>query len=97
MIESFFVRKEVKKHGTEKLIEGRITTPVVIIDDVITSGISAINAINAVKEAGYECKCLMSIVFRGSDEQCENIKKNIPLQYIFHKDQFIEQFKELTA
>ena len=97
LIESFFVRKEVKKHGTEKLIEGRITTPVVIIDDVITSGMSAINAVNAVKEAGYECKCLMSIVFRGTDEQCENIKKDIPLQYIFHKDQFIEQFKELTA
>ena len=101
LIESFFVRKEAKKHGTEKLIEGRITSPAVIIDDVITSGMSAIQAITAVKEAGYECKRLMSIVFRGSDAQCNDIEKDIPLQYIFHKDQFIEefkkQFKELTA
>ena len=97
LIESFFVRKEVKKHGTEKLIEGRITTPAVIIDDVITSGMSAIIAIDAVKKAGFECKRLMSIVFRGSKEQHEKIQEKIELQYIFHKDQFTEKFKELTA
>lgn len=97
LIESFFVRKEAKKHGTEKLIEGRITSPVVIIDDVITSGMSAIIAIDAVKEEGFECKCLMSIVFRGTDEQRNNIEKDIKLKYIFHKDQFIEKFKRLTV
>lgn len=97
LIESFFVRKEAKKHGTEKLIEGRITSPAVIIDDVITSGMSAIIAIDAVKEAGFECKRLMSIIFRGSEEQRGKIEEKIALQYIFHKDQFIEKFKEITA
>ena len=97
LITSFFVRKEAKKHGTEKIIEGKITTPVVIIDDVITSGMSALIAIDAVKEAGYECKRLMSIVFRGTEEHRENIEEKIKLQYIFHKDQFIEKFKELEA
>jgi len=100
LIESFFVRKAPKKHGTQKLIEGRINSPVVIIDDVITSGMSAIIAVHAVQEK-FECKSLMSIIFRGSDEQRETIEKEIPLQYIFHKAQFIEeykkQFKKLTA
>lgn len=87
LITSFFVRKEAKKHGTEKIIEGRITTPVVIIDDVITSGMSAIIAIDAVKEAGFECKRLMSIVFRGTEEHREYIEGKIKLQYIFDKNQ----------
>ena len=92
LIESFFIRKQVKKHGTEKLIEGRISTPVVIIDDVVTSGMSALDAVNVVREAGYECKRLMTIVFRGSEIQYKAIDKYIPLQYIFHKDQFMNHF-----
>ena len=97
LIASFYVRKEPKKHGTQKRIEGRITTPVVIVDDVITSGMSAIAAVNAVKEEGYDCECLLSIIFRGTPEQLDNIKTNNEFEYIFHKDQFVEQFKELTA
>ncbi len=101
LITSFFVRKAPKKHGTQKLIEGRVNSPVVIIDDVITSGMSAIIAVRAVEEMGYECKSLMSIIFRGTKEHRQNVEKESTLQYIFHKDQFIEefkkQFKELTA
>ena len=97
LITSFFVRKEAKKYGTEKIIEGRITSPIVIIDDVITSGMSALAAIDAVKEAGFECKRLLSIVFRGTEEHRENIEEKIELQYIFHKDQILEQFKKLEA
>ena len=85
-ITSFFVRKEPKLHGTKKLIEGRITSPVVIVDDVITSGMSAIAAVNAVKEIGHECKCLMSIIFRGSQNQYENITRDIPLEYVSLKN-----------
>lgn len=94
LITSFFVRKSPKKHGTQKLIEGKITSPVVIIDDVITSGMSAITAVHAVKEEGHECKSLMSIIFRGSDKDHQKIEKESKLQYIFHQDEFIEQFKK---
>lgn len=100
LIESFFIRKEPKKHGTQKLIEGRISSPIVIIDDVITSGMSAITAVHAMQEK-FDCKSLMCIIFRGTEEQRQNIEKTSKLQFIFHKDQFIEefkkQFKELTA
>ena len=93
LITSFFVRKSAKKHGTLKLIEGSITSPVVIIDDVITSGMSAITAVHAVQE-GYECRYLMSIIFRGTEEDRKNIEKECKLRYIFHKDQLIEQFRK---
>ncbi len=52
-IRAFTVRKEVKTHGTGKLIEGpfRGGDRVVIIDDVITTGSSALRAIEAVTAA----------------------------------------------
>ena len=88
-VTSFFVRKEQKKHGTGKRIEGVITPPAVILDDVITSGQSAIAAVDAVREAGYECRCLLGIVFRGTEQQRAEIERHAPLRYIFHQDKFI--------
>lgn len=96
-VTSFFVRKEPKKHGTGKRIEGVITSPAVIVDDVITSGMSAISAVNAVKEEGVECKRLMSIIFRGTEQNLKDIEKDIRLKYIFSKDQLTELSRELEA
>jgi orotate phosphoribosyltransferase len=57
----FVVRKDVKQHGTMKLIEGPLKAPcrVVIIDDVITTGGSIIKAIDAVRAVG--CTVLLAI------------------------------------
>ena len=44
---SFYVRKQAKSHGAKKRIEGRPQSPVAIVDDVITSGGSAVEALNA--------------------------------------------------
>ncbi len=96
LITSFYVRKEPKAHGMQKMIEGVITSPVVIIDDVITSGASAITAVHQVQKQGYECVSLMSLLFRGTEEQRQDIEKECRLEYIFHKDEFTEQF-ESTA
>lgn len=92
---SFFVRKEEKKHGTGKRIEGIARSPIVIIDDVITSGLSAMSAVKAVKKAGFECKCLMSIIFRGTEEQRHTIESEIKLESIFQQDQLVKDLKEL--
>ena len=55
-IEAFVVRKTAKSHGTMQWIEGNIKAGdrVVIVDDVITTGKSTIEAINRAKEAGLE-------------------------------------------
>lgn len=65
-VRAFTVRKEAKAHGTGKLIEGPFepSDRVVIIEDVITTGGSAIKAINAVRDTGAEVIGVLSLVDR---------------------------------
>ena len=67
-LSGFYVRQEPKKHGTLKLIEGKLpedtTQPVAIIDDIVTGGGSILKAIDAVKEAGYPIVRVMCILDR---------------------------------
>ncbi len=66
IIDAFSVRKEAKTHGTGKLIEGnfREGARVVVVEDVITSGGSALQAIEAVKAAGGVVLGVLAIVDR---------------------------------
>src|SRR4029077_6152863 len=52
-IDTFMVRKEAKKHGLRKIIEGCATpgTRVAVVDDVVTTGGSTIEAIQRCREA----------------------------------------------
>lgn len=67
-IEGFFVRDEIKKHGTMKKIEGKLVenARVVIVDDVITTGESTLKAADAARERGAEIVAILSIVDRGA-------------------------------
>ena len=94
LIRSFYVRKSQKSHGTKKMIEGNPASPAVILDDVVTSGRSAITAVNVARDAGHTCELLMSIIFRGTEEQRKEIEKTIPLRYVFAKDELVAKFKE---
>jgi orotate phosphoribosyltransferase len=76
----FVVRKEVKAHGTMKLIEGPIPpapAKVVIIDDVVTTGDSIIKAIDAVQNAGYQVLLAISVLDRGAGATEALAKKNV--------------------
>lgn len=65
-LKGFIVRKKSKKHGTSKMIEGNLDRGdnVVMVEDVITSGGSVLNAINAVEEVGGKVKKVFCIVDR---------------------------------
>lgn len=67
-IDAFSVRKEAKKHGTGRRIEGNFKTGnrVVVIEDVITSGGSALTAIDAIREEGGEVLGLLALVDRAA-------------------------------
>ena len=77
----FVVRKDVKKHGTMKLIEGPIPAPpsnVVIIDDVVTTGESILKAIDAVQAAGHRVLLAISVLDRNAGAAEAIASRNIP-------------------
>ncbi len=65
-VNAFSVRKEAKDHGKGRLIEGNFKTEdqVVVVEDVITSGVSAVRAIAAVEQAGGQVLGVLAVVDR---------------------------------
>ena len=65
-IDAFTVRKEAKEHGRGRLIEGADLdgARVVVIEDVITTGGSALRAIASVRDAGAEVIGVLAVVDR---------------------------------
>lgn len=88
-IRTFIVRKEPKKHGKQKWIEGPIQNDdkVIVIDDVTTTGSSLISAINIIKEH-TNCTILKTITLVDRLEGGkENLKDhNLELLSIFNKE-----------
>jgi orotate phosphoribosyltransferase len=66
-VKAFFVRKEGKQHGLQRRIEGPPLEPgdrCLIVEDVVTTGGSTLQAIEAVKEAGLEIVGVTAILDR---------------------------------
>jgi len=76
-LEGFSVRKEVKTHGTQKQIEGKLEPGqrVAIVEDVMTTGGSVVQAIEAVRKAGAEIVAVICILDRlqGARERIEGM------------------------
>lgn len=66
LIHGFLVRKAEKAHGTGRRIEGfcEKEAPVLIVDDVCTTGASTITAIEAAKDAGMKVIAAVCLVER---------------------------------
>ena len=65
-VRAFTVRKEAKQHGTGRLIEGpyREGDRVVVVEDVITTGGSALRAAEAIRSAGGRIVGVLAVVDR---------------------------------
>lgn len=65
-IDGFSVRKSPKSHGTGRTIEGNLAPgdAVVVVEDVITSGASALQAIEAVLKAEAQVLGVLAVVDR---------------------------------
>jgi orotate phosphoribosyltransferase len=77
-LDAFTIRKEAKAHGAGRLIEGGFEQGmrVVIIEDVITTGDSALRALRAVRDAGGKVLGVLALVDReeGGRESIESEK-----------------------
>lgn len=66
LVRAFTVRKEAKQHGTGRLIEGPLQRGdrVVVVEDVITTGASALRAATAVRETGARVEGVLALLDR---------------------------------
>ena len=83
LVNGLIVRKEAKGHGTQAWIEGllpRERTNITVLEDVITTGGSAIKAVEKLRDAGYEVDTVVSIVDRQEDNEANEAMKVSGLQ-----------------
>ena len=92
----FFVRKQVKGHGAKKLIEGlRVGESlsgkrVVVVEDVTTTGGSAIQAIEIIREAGAVVDDIITIVDRQEGARAAFEAIGLRLHSVFEAWEFVE-------
>jgi orotate phosphoribosyltransferase len=94
-IAAFFVRKKPKEHGAKLHVEG--LTPaenlrgkrVVVVEDVTTTGGSALKAIEAVREAGGEIVLVLTIVDREEGAVETFAAAGLPFRALFRAAEFL--------
>lgn len=96
-IQAFVVRKKQKDHGIVSLIEGKVTAGdrVAVVDDVVTTGGSTLQAIAACRQAGLEVVKAVVLVDRQEMNGRENILKEVPLvQALVTRDEIMELYRK---
>ncbi len=89
-----YVRPEPKSHGRKNQIEGHLKNGqnVVVIEDLISTGKSSLNAVKALKESGATVKGMVAIFSYGFDLASENFKNsNVDLTTLSDYSHLLEQ------
>ena len=85
LVNALIVRKEPKGHGTQAWIEGPLPkegTKITVLEDVITTGGSAIQAVKRLRDAGYEVKRVVAIVDRQENGEAHTAMKLAGLELV---------------
>jgi len=96
LLDGLIVRKEAKGHGTEAWIEGPMLpegSKVTVLEDVITTGGSAIKAVKRIRDAGYKVERVVSIVDRQENDEATTAMKlaGLELYSIFTLEDLSEE------
>ena len=89
-----YVRPEPKSHGRQNQIEGHLEPgqSVVVIEDLISTGKSSLNAVNALKSAKLDVKGMVAIFTYGFEAATENFKnEHVQLHTLSDYGHLIEQ------
>ena len=83
LVNGLIVRKEAKGHGTQSYIEGLLPpegTKITVLEDVITTGGSAIKAATRLRDAGYVVERVVAIVDRQEDKEADEFMESVDLE-----------------
>jgi orotate phosphoribosyltransferase len=89
------VRKEPKEYGTAKRIEG-VFDPgerICLIEDVVTSGGAAVGTVEALREAGLECRTALCVVDREEGGVDALARVGVRLEPLFRASELAESRK----
>lgn len=89
-----YVRPDAKKHGRKNQIEGFIQKGqnVVVVEDLISTGKSSLNAVKALKEAKVNVKGMIAIFSYGFDIATKNFEdQNVTLYTLSNYENLLEQ------
>lgn len=97
-IPALIIRKEAKGYGTRAYIEGPILpegAKVVVLEDVVTTGQSALKAVNRLQEAGYTVDRVIALVDRlqGGAELYQSA--GLKFEALFSIEEIQQRYREL--
>jgi orotate phosphoribosyltransferase len=99
-MDAFTIRKSAKQHGMMKYVEGCPGKNVVVLDDVVTTGGSTIEAIDRCREAGIRVVGVVVLVDReegGMDAVRAAAGAGVPVSAVFTKSELEAGWQDLRA
>lgn len=93
-----YVRPEPKKHGRQNQIEGSVSQnqKTVVIEDLISTGMSSINAVKALRDSGLDVLGMVAIFSYAFDISKENFEKeNVKLHTLSNYHFLLEKAIEI--
>ncbi|MCC6849388.1 MAG: orotate phosphoribosyltransferase [Deltaproteobacteria bacterium] len=100
-IRAFTVRKQAKAHGMARAIEGSVRPGdrVAIVDDVVTTGTSTLDAIDRCREAGHAIAAVVILVDReeGGLARVREAVPGVPCSALFSRAELQRRFEAQRA
>jgi orotate phosphoribosyltransferase len=99
-LDALIVRKEAKGHGTGAWLEGPLPPPgstITVLEDVVTTGGSALKAVAQLREAGYRVERVVAIVDRQEGGAEAMAAAGLDLRSLFLLEEVAAVHQALTA
>jgi orotate phosphoribosyltransferase len=96
---ALIVRKETKGHGTQAYIEGPVVAGalIAVLEDVVTTGQSALTAVQRLQDAGYVVNQIISVVDRQQGGAELYAKEGLDFTTIFNISDLQTKYRQLNS
>lgn len=99
-LDALIVRKEAKGHGTGAWLEGPLPEPgatITVLEDVVTSGGSALKAVHQLRQAGYGVGRVVALVDRQEGGEQALVQAGLELRSLFLLEQVAAAWADLSS